>query len=120
MNLLQTLRALSRGNALPFRIRGACMAPAFADGDRVAVRARRFYLPGDVLVFRTRAGDLAAHRMLGWRGTAIVTKGDHCEVHDPPVRRGSIIGAVEMPVKVRDRVSAAVQLAKIVLRRLAR
>ena len=118
--VLQVLREMSRGDALPMRIRGACMAPLFGDGDAFAVRARRFYLPGDVLVFRTRAGDLAAHRMLGWRRAAIVTQGDHCEVHDPPVPRDAIIGAVDLPVRARDRANALLQLARIVLRRLAR
>ena len=109
-----------RGETLPFRIRGECMTPSLANGATVAVRPRRFYLPGDVLVFRTRGGDLAAHRMLGWRRAAIVTKGDTCEVHDPPVPRDAILGAVDLPVRVRDRVKAVLQLGRIVLRRLAR
>ncbi|MFL6246629.1 MAG: S24/S26 family peptidase [Thermoanaerobaculia bacterium] len=106
--------------SLPFRIRGACMAPAVADGETVTVHARRFYFPGDIVVFRTRAGDLAAHRMLGWRRAAIVTKGDGCEVHDPPVPHDAILGAVDVRVKARDRVKAVLQLGRIVLRRLAR
>lgn len=111
---------LFRGEPLPFRIRGECMAPAFGDGAVVSVRARRFYFPGDVLVFRTRAGDLAAHRMLGWRRAAIVTKGDHCEIHDAPVARDAIVGAVELPVKIGERVRAIAHYATLILRRLAR
>jgi hypothetical protein len=106
--------------SLPFRIRGACMAPAFADGSVVTVRARRIYLPGDVLVFRTLAGDLTAHRMLGWRRAEIVTKGDHCEIHDPPVAKHAILGAVDVPVKMRERMKALMHYGRIVLRRLAR
>lgn len=116
----QVLREISRENALSLRIRGACMTPLLDDGTTVSVRARRFYLPGDVLVFRTNAGDLAAHRMLGWRRAAIVTKGDGCEIHDAPVNRQAILGAVDVPVRVRDRVSAMLQFGGIVLRRLAR
>src|SRR5688500_14223046 len=93
--LFDAVRAMSRDGYVSLRIRGACMVPAFADGQSVSVRARRFYVPGDVLVFRTLAGDVAAHRMLGWRRAAIVTKGDACELHDPPVRRDAIIGAVD-------------------------
>ena len=96
------------------------MTPALADGATVTVRQRRVYLPGDVLVFRTRAGDFAAHRMLGWRRSALVTKGDHCEIHDAPVARNAIIGAVDVRIKVSDRVKALASYARIVLRRLAR
>lgn len=115
--LFHALREMS-ADPISFRIRGACMTPALADGTEVSVRARRFYFPGDVLVFRTRAGELAAHRMLGWRRAAVVTKGDGCEVHDPPVARDAILGAADVPVRVRDRVNALRQYARIVLRRL--
>jgi hypothetical protein len=118
--LFQAIRDMTREDALSLRIRGACMSPALDDGTTVSVRARRFYFPGDVLVFRTNTGDLAAHRMLGWRRAAIVTKGDGCEIHDAPVKRHEIIGAVDVPVRVRDRVSALMQFGGIVLRRLAR
>lgn len=122
MNLstFQALRELSSGAALPLRIRGGCMVPALDDGASVLVRARRFYLPGDVLVFRTNAGDLAAHRMLGWRRAALVTKGDGCEIHDAPVAPSSILGAVEQPVRIRDRVRALGHFAGIVARRMLR
>ena len=96
------------------------MVPALDDGEAVVVRARRFYFPGDVLVFRTNAGDLAAHRMLGWRRAAIVTKGDGCEIHDAPVASDAILGAVELPVRVRDRIRAMRQFARIVARRTLR
>jgi hypothetical protein len=102
------------------RIRGACMSPALDDGATITVRARRFYLPGDVIVFRTRAGDLAAHRMLGWRRAAIVTKGDSCEIHDAPVPADAIIGAAELRVNLGARVKALLAFGGIVLRRLLR
>jgi hypothetical protein len=116
----RALREVTRRESLSLRVRGACMAPAFEDGGTVRVRARRFYFPGDVLVFRTNAGDLAAHRMLGWRRAALVTKGDDCEVHDAPVTRQEILGAVDVPVRVIDRLRALASFAKIALRRLAR
>ena len=120
MNLstFEALRDVSRGAAVPLRIRGACMVPALDDGSAVMVRARRFYWPGDVLVFRTKAGDLTAHRMLGWRRAALVTKGDGCEVHDAPVTPQSILGAVDLPVRVRDRVRALRHFANLVVRRV--
>ena len=122
MNLstFEALREVSRGAAMPLRIRGACMSPAFDDGATVTVRARRFYFPGDVLVFRTNAGDLAAHRMLGWRRAALVTKGDGCEIHDAPVASHAILGAVELPVRMRDRIRAVRQFAGIAAQRMLR
>lgn len=96
------------------------MAPLLDDGSMVQVRARRFYFPGDVLVFRTNAGDLAAHRILGWRPAAFVTKGDGCEIHDAPVRQESIVGAVEVDVRLRERARALSHFARIVVRRLLR
>lgn len=117
---LEALRAVSRDTPVPLRIRGGCMTPLMDDGANVAVRARRLYLPGDVLVFRTKAGDLAAHRMLGWRAAGFVTKGDGCVVHDPPVARAHIVGAVEVRVALRDRVRAVRELARIIGRRLLR
>jgi hypothetical protein len=116
----QALRDVSRGAPLSLRIRGGCMVPALEDGAAVMVRARRFYFPGDVLVFRTNAGDLAAHRMLGWRRAALVTKGDGCEIHDAPVTSQAILGAVELPVRVRDRVRALRHFAGIAVRRILR
>lgn len=115
-----TFQALRDFGGVPLRIRGGCMTPALDDGATVTVRARRFYLPGDVLVFRTNAGDLAAHRMLGWRRAALLTKGDGCEIHDAPVAASAILGAVELPVRMRDRVRALGQFAAIVVRRMLR
>jgi hypothetical protein len=115
-----TFQALRELGAVPLRIRGGCMVPSLDDGATVVVRARRFYFPGDVVVFRTNAGDLAAHRMLGWRRAALVTKGDGCEIHDAPVAPHAILGAVELPVRLRDRVRALRHFAGIAVRRLVR
>jgi hypothetical protein len=120
MNVLtfQALREVSLDAEVALRIRGGCMPAAFADGAEVMVRARRFYLPGDVLVFRTNTGELAAHRLLGWRLLGFVTKGDQCVVHDPPVAVSAIVGAVDVPVALADRGRAVFELVRIVGRRL--
>ena len=114
------LRELARESAVEVRLRGACMAPQLADGAMVSVRRRRIYLPGDVVVFRTRAGDLAAHRLLGWRLAGLVTKGDHCAVHDAPVPRAMLIGAAAVAVSWRARLRAVTDFARIAARRLRR
>jgi hypothetical protein len=96
------------------------MAPLLREGEAVPVRARRVYLPGDVVVFRTPAGDLAMHRVLGFRLAGLVTKGDACDVHDAPVPPQDIIGAAGVRVRMRDRGRALASLARIIWRRLGR
>lgn len=84
------------------------------------VTPRKTYLPGDVVVFRTPAGDLAAHRVIGWRPAGLVTKGDGCVIHDAPVPADAIVGRVEGRVALRDRLRALATFAGILLRRAAR
>jgi signal peptidase I len=114
------LRELARETGSRVVVRGGCMEPLLRAGAEISVRAKRVYLPGDVIVFRTHAGDLAAHRVLGWRPAGLITKGDHCTRHDAPVKRGEIVGAVDVRVGLRERVRAVAALARIVMRRLAR
>jgi len=114
------LREIASKEAVSLRPRGACMAPVLRESEAVPVRARRVYLPGDVVVFRTPAGDLAMHRVLGFRPTGLVTKGDACDVHDAPVRAEDIIGAADVSVSMRDRGRALASLAQILWRRLRR
>jgi hypothetical protein len=114
------LRELARDAESSVVVRGGCMEPLLRADAEVRVRAKRVYLPGDVLVFRTRAGELAAHRVLGWRPAGLVTKGDHCSIHDAPVAREAIVGAVVVDVSLRERFRAVAALARIVLQRLTR
>lgn len=115
------LRELASEERVTLRVRGDCMEPDIAAGEAVTVRRRRLYLPGDVIVFCTPAGDLAAHRVLGYRGRGLVTQGDHCEVHDAPVARAAIVGAVEgLRVPLRERAAALARFARIAGRRIAR
>jgi hypothetical protein len=96
------LRDLAREAPVAVAVRGGCMAPRLADGDRVQVAAARFYWPGDVVVFRASDGHLLAHRVLGYRfhrfqgsrGLALVTRGDACAVHDAPVPLARVLGRV--------------------------
>ncbi len=92
------LRDLAREAPVEVRVRGDCMAPGVADGERVRVAAGRFYAPGDVVVFRAADGRLVAHRLLGYRlhagALALVTRGDACPVHDAPVPLAAVLGRV--------------------------
>lgn len=101
-------------------VKGDCMEPLLHSGMEIRVRERRWYLPGDVIVFRTPAGDLAAHRVLGWRPAGLVTKGDHCSVHDAPVARSEIVGRADLRIAFPERLRAVRELMSIVLQRLRR
>jgi hypothetical protein len=115
------LRELAASEVVPVRVRGDCMAPLIAAGAEVAVRRRALYLPGDVIVFRTKAGDLAAHRVLGYRPLGLVTAGDHCSMHDAPVARAQIVGAVDaLAVGGAARLRALARFAAIIGRRVGR
>ena len=114
------LRDLAREAESIVVVRGDCMEPLLPAGAEMRVRAKRVYLPGDVIVFRTRAGELAAHRVLGWRPAGLVTKGDHCVIHDAPVASEDIVGAVATRVSWRERLRAIAALVSIVGKRLTR
>lgn len=114
------LREAAAGERVAIVVRGRCMEPHLPAGEAVEVRARRVYLPGDVIVFRTPTGPLAIHRVLGWRPAGLVTRGDHCAEHDAPVRREAIVGAVCMRVGALDRLRALLHLLGIAGRRMAR
>ncbi|HEV7785517.1 MAG TPA: S24/S26 family peptidase [Thermoanaerobaculia bacterium] len=96
--VFSALRDLAREAPVEVEVRGDCMAPRLADGDRVRVAAARFYWPGDVVVFRSPDGRLLAHRVLGYRlhggAPALVTRGDSCVVHDAPVPLVRVLGRV--------------------------
>lgn len=113
------LRELASEERVTLRVQGECMEPRISTSESVAVHKRRLYLPGDVIVFLTPAGDLAVHRVLGYRGRRLVTQGDHCVAHDAPVARDAIIGAVDgLRVPLRERAAALARFARIVARRL--
>jgi hypothetical protein len=99
------LRDLAREHPIAVTVRGGCMAPLLADGERVEVATARVYLPGDVVVFLAADGRLLVHRLLGWRlwagAVAWVTRGDGCPCHDAPVPRSRVLGRVVEPRQVR-------------------
>jgi len=120
LRVFSALRDLAREEDSPVVISGDCMEPLLRRGETVRVRARRVYLPGDVVVFRTRAGDLAAHRVLGWHPRGLVTKGDDCVERDAPVSRDDIVGAARLHIAFADRLRAFAAWTRIAARRIAR
>ena len=120
LRVFAALRDLAAVEDSPVVIGGDCMEPLLRRGETVRVRARRFYFPGDVIVFRTRAGDLAAHRVLGWHPKGLVTKGDDCVERDAPVSHADVVGAARVRIAFGDRVRACVAWTRIAARRIAR
>lgn len=119
------LRDLAREHPVEVTVRGGCMAPLLADGERVAVAPAHCYWPGDVVVFQAADGRLLVHRLLGWRpwkgAFACVTRGDGCPCHDAPVPLSRLLGRVIAPERVRagasDRLRAVLTFLRIAARR---
>jgi hypothetical protein len=99
--VLPALRDLAREGPVEIVVRGSCMAPGFADGERVRIVAARRYWPGDVVAFEGRDGRLRLHRLLGYRlhagRLACLTRGDGCPCHDDPVPLDHLLGRVADP-----------------------
>jgi signal peptidase I len=115
------LQELAAREPVVLQLRGDCMMPLLQPGAAVTIRRRRFLFPGDVIVFRTAAGDLAAHRVLGFRRhrgrNCVVTQGDRCTIHDAPVEMDAIIGCViDLDIPFRGRGSALLRYAMLGVR----
>jgi len=92
------LRDICAGEALYITARGHCMSPLIEDGARLSVERRRHYLPGDILVCRSAAGNYQVHRLLGaarWRGQKLlVTRGDNSTRTDGRIHLDQVLGKV--------------------------
>lgn len=107
---LDTLRALAADGPLTLRVAGTCMAPDLSDRAAVAVRASRFYAPGDVVAFADRSGRLVAHRAIGYhpsgRPLSLWTQSDAADVPDAPVPLDRVLGRVMVRVGPGRRAAA--------------
>lgn len=124
-DVLAALREMAREQPVSVAVRGGCMAPRIAEGDRVEVAPARLYWPGDVIVFRAADGRWLVHRLLGWRRLqgrlAAVTRGDGCPCHDAPVPFGQVLGRVVGPagrVTPVGRLRSVASFLRLALRRL--
>jgi len=118
-----TLRAMARERPVEVTVRGDCMAPRLADGERVEVAPARLYWPGDILVFRSADGRLRVHRFLGYRlhagRLACVTRGDVCSCRDAPVPLEGVLGRVTgRGAGPSLRLLAALEYLRLAFRRL--
>lgn len=124
--LLEELARRPEGLAL--LIRGDCMEPVLRQGDRVTLRARRLYLPGDLVAVRGAAG-LLVHRFLGYRPRLtrweVWTRADRGLRPDRAALLADVLGRVEdLGVPLRSRLVAVGSFVATALsalrRRLAR
>ncbi len=83
---------------LKIPIRGTSMLPTLQEGDQVLVRMARLYLPGQILVFVDRHGQIRCHRLMavtrGTEGWMFRMKGDNAPDLDAPVTVNRILGRV--------------------------
>lgn len=119
---LAALRALAADGPLMLRVAGSCMAPDLTDRGAVAVRASRFYVPGDIVCFADRSGSLVAHRAIGYHPSGgaprLWTQADAADAPDSPVPFERVLGKVVGRVKLRQRVSAAGRFLRVSVARL--
>ncbi len=125
--LFQALREMARESPVELTVRGSCMAPRLADGERVQIVAARRYWPGDVVAFQAPDGRLRLHRLLGYRPAsgqlACVTQGDHCPCHDDPVPLDRVLGRIVEPAtpplrRLAGRARAVVAFVRLAARRI--
>ena len=113
----EALRDLARDGWVEVDVRGSCMEPRIADGQRVRIVAARVYWPGDILAFQSGDGRLRIHRFLGYAPGGLVTRGDRCPCHDGAVPAARVLGRVEGRVRIVDRAKAGLDLLRLALRR---
>ncbi len=84
------------------------MRPVLRDGESYSLTL----VPprvGDIVVFRDGEGRLVAHRLLGcyWKGsTRYLTRGDAARTVDPAFERGALLGVLQVPVHLHERLHA--------------
>ena len=90
------------------KVTGASMLPAVWPGDTLVVeRQNSAELQPGQIVLRLRDGELVAHRMVGWSGERLVTRGDSLLHSDPPAHGAEIVGRVSCILRQGRRISPA-------------
>lgn len=124
------LGSLSVDEPVTMRVRGCCMTPLIQDGALIRVRRKRFYWPGDIIVFRLPDGRLAVHRLIGIyprNGLRYLTQPDRGFRPDGPVDGTKIVGRIvggdcrreAFAIPIRRRLQAIARFAGVVAKRLA-
>ena len=95
--LFDSLRELAAEAPISVRVSGDCMAPLLRDGVRIEIRARRLYLPGDLIAFAGARDTLFVHRFLGYawaRRWVLLTQADSAPHRDAPLDPLRVLGRI--------------------------
>lgn len=85
---------LGAGDSVWLPVRGRSMRPLLTAGARIFVAPPDRVRFGDLLAYETDGGTLVCHRVIGWRGAALLTRADHQGAGPEVVRRSQIVGVV--------------------------
>ena len=85
---------LGAGDSVWLPVRGRSMRPLLSAGARIFVAPPDRVRFGDLLAYETDGGTLVCHRVIGWRGAALLTRADHQGAGPEVVRRSQIVGVV--------------------------
>ena len=124
--MIDGLKALAADEPLTLNVSGQCMEPAIPDGTEIVVSPRTRYWPGDVIAFRSAAGELRVHRLIGYRwreGRLLLqTRADASGTLDEPFPKQRVIGRVVAATRAaalvtpRDRLKSVARFVRLRLR----
>ncbi len=118
------LKGVNDRQSLTLKIQGQCMEPVLDSGSTIIAAQKRFYLPGDIIVFRRQDGELVVHRLLlvYWKNGVCKTlaKADGSPRSDAAVASKDVLGRVDVAggVPVHMRLKSLIAGLVILLRRL--
>jgi hypothetical protein len=93
----QVLQQGGPGRGIP--VRGSCMEPFLAHGQKVDLEIPPFYMPGDLVAALLPGGRPVIHRMVGYRKQGgrrvLILKADASRTCDPPIPIAQVLGRVK-------------------------
>jgi hypothetical protein len=122
--VFSVLKGVNDHQSLTLKIQGQCMEPVLDSGSEAVVSHKRFYLPGDIIVFRRQDGELVVHRLLlvYWKNGVckVLAKADRSHRSDAAVACSEILGRidVETGVSILIRLKSLTAGLFVLLRRL--
>ena len=114
-----------RSDPVTCHVSGTSMVPALNHGQRLELRPRGFYLPGEIVAYWTQRHALVIHRVIGYRPgfrrLRYVTQGDNLATSDVPVEGSQIVGRVcNVEINLIQRIAAILNYFRYLSRSTAR